>query len=419
MDMSSRSFNRRTFTLTAGAGAAALAVGGISPAVAQEATPVEGGPPALPPLPEGATVVATGLYNPRYIAFGDDGTMYVTEAGVGGDEPVAFGPPPGEGTPDAAGQATPVTDEAASGPDMGGATRGSTGQISQVTPDGTQSVTATGLASYSIGVGPHGIVVVDGQVYFTIGGIAVEAGITPLDGENGLHRLDPATGEVTQLAEFNTYEIENNPDGADINPNIYGLSAGDSDGRLTVNDAGANAIYSVDPETGDFTVRGVVPDLNGLTANLEEGAITDDPPRQAVPTGGAYNAGGAYFVSLLSEFWPENGPSVLRVDGDGDFATFTSVTTGRSYVTGLAFGPDGQLYLSQLFDDPEGAPVGTIFRVNTGDGTVEPVVEGLVMPHGIAFDGDGNLYATVYVLMSGPDMPAGEVVRIDGIAPPA
>ncbi|MBA3275330.1 MAG: hypothetical protein H0T72_06020, partial [Chloroflexia bacterium] len=69
--------------------------------------------------------------------------------------------------------------------------------------------------------------------------------------------------------------------------------------------------------------------------------------------------------------------------------------------------------------DPAGAPTGTIFRVNTGDGTVEPVVEGLVMPHGIAFDGDGNLYATVYVLMSGPGAPAGQVVRIDGIAAPA
>ncbi len=414
------SLNRRTFTLAAGAGAAALATGGVSPALAQEATPVAGGPPGLPPLPEGATVVATGLYNPVYIAFADDGTMYVTERGVGGDEILDIGPPPGAeeaATPVQESVATPVVAEATPAEEAAPpATRGYTGQITQVGPDGAQTVVVSELASYSIGAGPHGIAVQDGLVYFSIGGIAVSVNLEPLDGENGLHSFDPATGEVTQLAEFNTYEIENNPDGTDINPNLYAVSVGDSDGRLTVNDAGSNTIYSVDPATGEFTLRGVVPDLNGLTANLEEGAITDDPPRQPVPTGGAYN-GTAYHVALLSEFWPENGPSVLRVDGDGQFATFTSVATGRSFVTGLAVGPDGQLYLSQLFDDPAGAPTGTIFRVNTGEGTVEPVVEGLVMPHGIAFDGDGNLYVTVYVLMSGPGAPAGQVVRIDGIAP--
>lgn len=421
MGISSRSIDRRTFSVAAGASVAALASGTVTRATAQEATPVEGGPPALPPLPEGATVVATGLYNPVYIAFADDGTMYVTERGVGGDEILDIAPPGAgeEATPVQEAVATPVVAEATPAEDAAPpSTRGYTGQITQVSPDGTQTVVASELASYSDGAGPHGIAVQDGMVYFSIGGIAVSAGIEPLEGENGLHRLDPATGEVTQIAEFNTYEIENNPDGTDVNPNLYAVSVGDSDGRLTVNDAGSNTIYSVDAASGEFTLRGVVPDLNALTADDEVGAITDDPPRQPVPTGGAYN-GTTYFVALLSEFWPENGPSVLRVDGDGQFATFTPVVSGRSFVTGLAVGPDGQLYLSQLFDDPEGAPVGTIFRVDTGEGTVEPVVEGLVMPHGIAFDGDGNLYATVYALMSGPGMPAGEVVRIDGIAAPA
>jgi hypothetical protein len=63
--------------------------------------------------------------------------------------------------------------------------------------------------------------------------------------------------------------------------------------------------------------------------------------------------------------------------------------------------------------------MGSVYRVNTADGTAEPVVQGLMMPHGIAFDGDGNLYVTVYTLVSGPGMPAGVVARIDGIAAPA
>jgi len=409
---SPRMLNRRLFTIATGA--AAASAGSLSLANAQEATPVTGGPPELPPLPEGATVVATDLFNPRYIAFADDGTMYVTESGVGGDEALTLGPPPGaEGTPEAVLEATPVADEATPVADgEAPPTRGFTGQITQVDPAGEQSVAVSELASYSVGAGPHGIAVQDGIVYFSIGGIAVSAGIEPLDGENALHSYDPATGTVTQVAELGSYEVENNPDGEDINPNLYAVSSGDADGRLTVNDAGANTIYSVNAESGEFTLRGVVPTLDELTP---EG---DNPPRQAVPTGGAYN-GTTYFVALLSEGWPEDGPSVLRVDGDGLFATFTSVTTGRSMVTGLAVGPDGQLYLSQLFDSFDGPPVGTVFRVDVADGAVEPVVDGLVMPHGIAFDGEGNLYVTIYTLMSGPGAPAGQVVRFDGIAAPA
>jgi hypothetical protein len=388
--------DRRTFTVAAGA--ATLAAGTGVRVAAQGATPV-----AAP-----GTVIAEGLWNPKFLAFADDGTLYVTESGVGGDEPFVFGGPP---------EATPITAEGTPAAGEPPATRGFTGQVSAIAPDGTVTVVASELASYSIGVGPSGITVQDGMVFFAIGGSAVLAGIEPLAGENTVNRLDPATGELTELAEFNTYEVENNPDGTDVNPNLYGLSSGDTDGRLTVNDAGSNTIFSVDPETGEFTLRGVVPDLNVLTEKLEGGGHTDDPARQPVPTGGAFNGGGVYHTALLSEAWPEDGPSVLKVDGDGLFATFTPVVSGLSMVTDVEVGPDGQLYFCQLFDSLDsGAPIGSVHRANTADGTHEPVAEGLVMPHGITFDGDGNLYVTTQVLMSAPGAPAGQVVRIDGIA---
>ena len=363
----------------------------------------------LPPLPEGAVIYAQGLYNPRYMAFADDGTLYVAEVGVGGEEAFVFGPPPAEASPEAEPvmEGTPIEEEVV----VGGSTRGYTGQISAVAPDGTVSVVVSGLASYSDGVGPQGITIQDGIVYFTIGGTAVLAGVEPLEGENNVFSFDPATGTVTSIADFNLPEIENNPDGSDVNPNIYGIAAGRSDGRLTVNDAGGNTVYSVDAATGEIQLRAVVPNLAELVPDAGY------EPRHPVPTAVIYHNGGAY-ISLLSEFWPEDAPSVLKIDGDGDFATFTPQAFGRSFVTGLASGPDGNLYLSQLMDNPEGAPVGTIFRI-LPDQTVEPVVEGLVMPLGIVFDGDGNLYVTVYTLMSGPGMPAGAIVRIDGVAAPA
>ena len=401
------SLDRRTFSIAAGAAAVTAAT--ASKAAAQEASPAaEGGPPGLPPLPEGVTVVAEGLFSARFIAFGDDGTMYVTDTGFGGDEVLELGPPPGEEGSPAAEQATPVTEEGTPAAEEPPVTRGFTGQVVQVATDGTQSVAVDGLASYSIGVGPHGIAVRDGLVYFAIGGAAPSVGIEPIAGENGVHVFDPATSEVTQLAEFNTYEIENNPDGQDINPNLYGISFGDSDGRLTVNDAGGNTTYSVDVETGEFQLRAVYPTLDVLVpdAGFE--------PRHVVPTGSAY-MGTTLHTSFLSEFWPPDAPSIVTVAGDGDFATFAPVVTGLSFVTSLAVGPDGLLYFCQLFDDPEGPPVGSVHRVV--DGTPEVVVEGLVMPHGIAFDGDGNLFITINTLLSGPGMPAAQVVRMDGVAP--
>src|SRR5699024_8628248 len=82
--------SRRSFTKVSLAASVALTAGGaiLPRALAQEATPVGGEAPAgnqgeLPPLPEGATLYAQDLWNPRAIQFGDDGTLYITENGIG------------------------------------------------------------------------------------------------------------------------------------------------------------------------------------------------------------------------------------------------------------------------------------------------------------------------------------------------
>ncbi|MBA3378916.1 MAG: hypothetical protein H0T93_08530, partial [Chloroflexia bacterium] len=57
--------------------AAVAGLTGLHSVLAQEASPApegEGGP-GLPPIPEGATVVAEGLWNPGNIVFGPDGTL--------------------------------------------------------------------------------------------------------------------------------------------------------------------------------------------------------------------------------------------------------------------------------------------------------------------------------------------------------
>lgn len=398
--------SRRAFTTTAAAVSAGIALGVPTTAavLAQEATPVEGEGPGLPPLPEGATVVADGLFNPRFLAFAEDGTLYITEAGVGGDEVIGQ---PEVGTSEVEG-ATPTAEPAAPP-----STRGYTGQVSALAPDGTLSVVASGLASYSDGVGPVGIEVGAGEVYFAIGGMGVGMGMDPLPEENTVNRLVLETGEVEVIAFLGGYEVENNPDGTDVNPNLYEIATR-ADGRLLVADAGGNTLYTVDPATGAFELTAVIPELGGLPG--AEGLASEAAARQPVPTAVAVAPGGSTFVGLLSEFWPEGAPSVLTLNDDG---TLAPVAGPLSFAVGLTVGPDGHLYASQLFGPPaEGSEepgMGSVVRVY-GDGTIEPVIEGLMMPQGVAFDAAGNMYVAINSIISAPGAPLGQVVRFEGIA---
>lgn len=349
---------------------------------AQEATPEEGG--GLPPLPEGATVVAEGLWNPGNLVFGPDGTLYIAESGVAGvvEEAPA-------GTPEPA--ATPVQGPA---PLV-------RPQVSMVAPDGTQSVLTDAVGG--IGIGFYGT-----EVFVSNGGTSVSMGMIPQPEENTIAAIDVETGDVRLVASLGEYEVENNPDETDVNPNLYGLDISE-DGTIYVADAGGNTIYSVDAASGAFELFAVVPDLTTMT-----GAEPDPEfgPRQAVPVATVIDDGGYINVLLLSEGW--EGPSVLAYAPDG---TFTEGVSNLSTVVNAALGPDGLLYVSQLTADFTGeAPApGNVFRI-TAEGEVVPVVEGLFFPHGIAFDAEGNLYVAVNSIISAPDAPAGQVIRIDGVA---
>lgn len=395
--------------------ALALGVAFGSSAAAQDATPEGlGGPP----LPAGCEVFADGLLAPRFMAVAADGTVYITETGTGGDEVLGattqqaeetdIATPVAEGDAGAGEEASPVAEGEGEGEGEGGppTNRGYTGQVTVVTPDGTQGVLSTSFASYSDGVGPEGITIgPDGLIYMAVGGAGVGAGADAITGENTVFVIDPATGQPTVLAELGSLEVANNPDGTDVNPNLYDVAFG-TDGLLYVADAGGNTIYSVDPATGAASLFTVVPELGDLTgATPEAGA----PDRQAVPTGLALATDGNLLVGLLSEGWPADGPSILSLAADG---TFTSVAEGLSVVVDVTVGPDGAIYATQLTTGfgPEGPAPGNVLRIGA-DGSTEVVVDGLFLPHGIAFDGAGNLYVTTGAIFLGPGAPGGQVLR--------
>ena len=396
-----------------------IAVAGGS-AGAQEATPAGGAP-----VPEGCEVVADGLMNPRQLAFDADGTLYVTESGMGGDEEVAppqeaeeeaeevIGSPAAEAIEEAEEAATPSPGEAEAGPG-GPVTRGDTGQVTAVAPDGTQSVVATGLPSTGLGaeaVGPTGIVVADGQIWVANGGAALELGIEPLPNENSVVQIDPDAGEATLVADLGAYEEANNPDGTDVNPNLYGMDLG-ADGQLYVADAGGNTLFRVDPASGTFALLGVVPE-RPVPAELAPppGATPEaDMPTslQAVPTAVHVGDDGNVYVGLLGGLAPGAG-AVVVAQADG---TFIDTATGMSAVVGVALGPDGSLYASQISNNffSERPEPGSVVRIDA-DGNAEPVLEDLMFPNGIAFDEDGSLYVVVNSVSA-----EGQVLRCEGIA---
>lgn len=423
--------NRRTLTKT-GAAFTAGAVVGIPvarSAMAQDATPVENTDLSTPdlveestpvaetaglPIPEGTTLVSEGFSNPRFIARGSDGTLYVTEVGVGGDEP--FGEEDASGTGEIEDGATPGATPVVSTPmpvDFT-QTRGYTGAVSSVGLDGTRTVLVEGLASYGSGVGLAGVALGAGEVYFAIGGVATGLGLEPLPEENTIYRFAVDTGELTTIASLGQFEVDNNPDGTDVNPNLYEMAHA-PEGNLVVNDAGGNTVFNVDVATGEFTLAGVVPGYTELTGTELDPDLGSGQP---VPTGIDVTLDGTVYISALAEFWPQGTPTIMTLGEDGTF-TPVELSETLNWTVALEVGPDGNLYASQLFGamTEQGPGPGRVARINLADGTVEPIIENVLMPHGLVFDDEGNLYVVINSMASAPGAPAGMVVRMDGVAP--
>ena len=396
--------NARRLAVTVGVSLGLLCMSSV--AALQEATP-GASPVGPPPLPEGCTVIASDLVNPRYVAVADDGTVYISEAGTGGDEVVA---PPVDPA------ATPAPVAEAGAP----ASRGFTGQVTMVAPDGTQSVVAAGLPSYSLGgiemLGPAGITVSDGQILLAVGGAGPTTAFTEaLPNENSVVSIDPATGEVTLLSDIGAFERANNPDPHNIDSNVYGIDVA-ADGTIHVNDAGGNTTYRVPAGGGEpevVTVHEGLPLPEGMEAppggNPGRGGANELDP---VPTDVLGLADGTLLVSLLSGGpFPPGASKVVNVTTDG---AVSDVATGLTMVVGLATGPDGHLYASQISTNFLGempAP-GNVVRL-LADGTQEVVVDGLILPNGITFDQDGNLLVVVNSVSLGE--ANGQLLQCEGV----
>lgn len=328
-------------------------------------------------------LVLGDLANPRGLAFGPEGALYVAEAGRGG-APQNSGP-----------CFVLMAQTMCYGP---------TGAVTRLWHGARQRV-ATGLPSYAQinsgrAEGPNGLSINGlGNAYVTIGleGSPLLRDQAPeLAGFARLAHLSPSALSPGQgagndhstwefVADLGQYELDVNPDCGDLDSNPFGLLAEGHD--IIIADAGANTFVR---RTANGTLSNFAVFSNNTTvpgAGCPPGATRD-----FVPTSIVRGPDGAYYLGHLNGLPIAMGSSSVwrMVPGEAP----QPYLTGFTWILALAFDANGNLYVLQHSDGASTASPGSLVRV-APDGTRNLVVTGIQRPGGLAVDAEGAVYISM------------------------
>jgi hypothetical protein len=339
-------------------------------------------------------VWVTGLNGPRGLHFGPDGDLYVAEAGTGGTN----------STGKACDQVIPPI-----GPYKGG----NTSRISKIDHNGNRTTVADGFPSTVDAVGDLSgvadLAFMDGNLYALLGGAGCSHGDAM---PNGLYKVNRTTGKFSLVANLSKF-IQDHPVKY---PNIPDF---EPDGTFYSMTEFEHRLYAVEPNHGQII---------SITTEGDMRAVIDISASEGhfVPTSITARDSELYLGNLFVFPIQPTASRVLTLgraecghdrvpgldDPDGPHALhILSSKAGFTSVTGVAFGPDGLLYVLEL-SDAAGFPApgaGKVVRVNHR-GDIEDVATGLVAPTGMTFGHDGKLYVSNF----GAAPPgAGQIVKID------
>jgi hypothetical protein len=337
---------------------------------------------------DGITTVASGLDNPRGLAFGFDGSLYVAEAGRGGSGPCLPGAEGGDVCFGTSGAVTKVS--------RGYQQRVLSGLPSLANPDGTRAI------------GPSDVAPKGDTFVFTVGlGLNPDARAKlPETGQDlgRLLRTSGHRGETRGVADLAGYEATANPDGGlpDSNPTSVAVTPFGT----VATDAGGNSLVRIG-SSGKVSTVAVFP--NQLVdappfLGLPPGTKI---PAQAVPTGVAAGPDGSFYVGQLTGFpFVPGTAKVFRVK-PGHAPEVAA--DGFTNIIDVALGWDGSLYVLEIARNGllSGDQSGALIKVDP-DGEHHTVLDtGLTMPGGLAVRGDA-----AYVSNCGACPGAGTVVRV-------
>jgi hypothetical protein len=351
-----------------------------------------GGAPPMTPLarplfssPEAkVAVVATGLENPRGIAFGPDGRLYVAEGGLGGPRSTV-------------GQCKQVP--APVGPYLGGftgrisavdVTTGARTTIARHLPSSQTASTGGGFVS-----GVADVTFSHGTLYALIAGAGCSHGLAGTF--NSIDRIGRGGGAtpIANLSRFIKKHPVANPDPNDFEPDGTWYSF------VPVGDS----LYAVEPNHGEVDVV----KSDGRISRLVDVSATQG---HIVPTALAFSKG-QFVLGNLNTFvsGTQGHAEVFHLTMQGDLS---EITSGLTAVTGVAV-HDKQIYAMEAFTGfyaptPDDAHSGKVVRL-AKDGSWRTIVRRLSFPTAMTFHGN-----TLYISNAGfgqPNNTSGEIVKVE------
>jgi hypothetical protein len=274
-----------------------------------------------------------------------------------------------------------------------------TARISKIDHHGNRSTVADGLPSSqtspalgSLISGVADVEFIHGTLYALIAGAGCSHGLFGTN--NGIDRVNP-NGSVTQIANLSDFIKANpvaNPEEDDFEPDGTWYS------MVAVN----GVLYAVEPNHGE---------VDRVTTGGQISRVVDVSASQGhvVPTSIVFNNGNFYLGNLGTFPTVQGSETVWKLTPSGQLSPFA---TGFTTILGLAFDHHNRLYVLEMSAITGGpAPMtGDIVRIEP-NGSRTTIAAGLSFPTGMTFGPDGALY--VSNLGFGAPPGAGQVLRIE------